>query len=536
LSPARQRRATVPTLLALAVLVGAALAAGLLAYSRFSREDPQPGGRVTEALVVDGPISLVPAFAETPNSRDISGLLYRGLTRTGPDGKPVGELATTWSVDAAAKTFTFHLRRGLRWSDGAPITSEDALYTLSVLQSDADARSAAGQAWSGITATAADQRTVTYSLPQSSAAFLALTSMGLLPAHSLRPRPVTALRQQTDAPSSGPFEVVAADRQHLALDRNPHAFERPYLDGIDLRFYDSRARATEALLNGEVDVFAGMGADDARRARSAVNRRVVVGSTFAYVEVLFNQKTAALGDDHVRRAIGLAIDRQAQLNSTLAGFAGLDDTPIPPSIRWATLVGRSIRLDRAAASRELEAGGWHRQGRSRVKDGQKLELKLTAVDGQPYSSIAAGIERDLAVVGIATTTQNLPPDSVLARLQSHQFEIALTPLDNGPDPDVYVFWHSSQEGPGGFNFSGMPTNLALDQDLEAGRSSADYAARRRSYLDAQKQILDNHAAVFLYTPDSMVGARETVKGIVLPAGGQRYDLVQDWFVNGRRRL
>ena len=125
-----------------ASLLVAVAGGSLLAYSRFSRADPLPGGRVSEALVLDGPITLVPAFAETPNSRDISALLYRGLTRTGADGKPVGELARNWSVDPSAKVFTFHLRPGLRWSDGAPLTSDDALYTLSVLQSDADARSA----------------------------------------------------------------------------------------------------------------------------------------------------------------------------------------------------------------------------------------------------------------------------------------------------------------------------------------------------------------------------------------------------------
>jgi peptide/nickel transport system substrate-binding protein len=534
MTPVRRRRARVPALVAL--LVALLAGSGALAYSRLSRVDPQPGGRVTEALVVDGPISLVPAFAETPNSRDLSGLLYRGLTRTGPDGKAVGELARNWTVDASARTFTFHLRAGLRWSDGAPITSEDALYTLSVLQSDADARSVAGQAWSGISATASDPLTVTYSLPQSSAAFLALTAGGLLPEHSLKPRPVKSLRQVTDAPTSGPFQVAVADLQHISLDRNPHAFEPPFLDGLDIRFYDSRGRATQALLNGEVDVFAGLGTDDARKVGSAVNRRVIAGGSFSYAELLFNQRNGALADDHVRRAIGLAIDRRAQLTGTLGGFAVRDDSPIPPAIRWATLTDHSVKLDRSAAERELEAAGWHRRGQLRFKEGRKLQLRLTTEDTSPYSAVAAGIERDLAAVGISTTTQNLSPDAVLPRLQSHQFDMALTALDNGPDPDIYVFWHSSQAGPGGFNFSGMPPNAALDKDLETGRSTADYNARRKAYLDAQKLIFDDHAAVFLYSPNSTVGARDTVKGIALPAGGQRYDLVQGWFVNGRRRL
>jgi len=154
MTPRRQQRAVAPAVAALVAVLVAGLVGGVAVLGGLGREQALSGGVVREALVVDGPMTLVPPFAETPNSRDVSGLLYRGLTRTGPDARPVGELARDWNVDAGARTFTFHLRKGLRWSDGAPITSADALYTLSILQSDADARSSTGQAWSGISATA----------------------------------------------------------------------------------------------------------------------------------------------------------------------------------------------------------------------------------------------------------------------------------------------------------------------------------------------------------------------------------------------
>ena len=536
MTASRRRRAGLPALAAVALLLVALTAAGLFGFNRLAPSQPQRGGRVNEALVVDGPLIMVPAFAETPNSRDVSGLLYRGLTRTGADAKPVGELARSWTVDSAARTFTFHLRSGLRWSDGAPITSADAVYTLSVLQSDADARSTAGQAWAGITATAPDALTITYSLPQSSPAFLTLTNIGLLPEHSLQPRAIKTLRSATDAPTSGPFMVAVSAHDHVLLRRNRHAFETPWIDELDLRLYDSRAGAVQALLAGDVDLYAGLNPEDARRVEGAVNRRVVRGSTFAYAELLFNQKVEVLGDDHVRKAVGLAVNRDAVLRSALGGYAAIDDTPVPPAVRWAVLPGRQLAFDRAAAARELDAAGWKLQGQARSKDGKALKLKLTTPEGQPYSSVAAAIERDLAAVGIATTTQGLGQEALLSQLQSHQFEMALTALDNGPDPDIYVFWHSSQAGPGGFNFSGMAANETLDKALEDGRATADYARRRTAYLAAQRQVLGAHAAVFMYTPQALVGARDVVQGVVLPAGGQRYDMVQGWFVNSRRSL
>lgn len=536
MTPPRQRRASWPGLAVLVAVLGAALGGGVLAVVGLGREVPAAGGHVREALVVDGPLTLVPAFAETPNSRDVSGLLYRGLTRPGPDAKPIGELAQGWTIDAGATTFTFHLRRGLRWSDGAPLTSADALFTLSVLQSDADAKSATGQAWAGISATAPDDLTVVYSLPQSGAAFLALTNIGLLPEHALKPRAITSLRQVTDAPTSGPFRVARAFRDHLELERNPHAFERPNLDSLELRLYDSRDRAVQALVDGEVDVFGAMTAAEARRVSQAMNRRVISGSTFAYAELLFNQKTDALADTHVRGAIAQAIDRRAILDQVLAGYARAADTPVPPAISWAALRTEGPRLDLGAAGRQLDSAGWKRQGKWRMKDGHRLQLRIATADAEPYTSVVAAIERDLGRLGIVTTTQARSPESLLSLLESRQFELALTPVDNGPDPDIYVFWHSSQAGPGGFNFSGMAKSDALDKDLEEGRSTPDYGQRRKAYLDAQQAILGAQAAVFLYTPESLVGARDTVKGIALPAGGERYDLVQGWYVNSTRRL
>ncbi|MFN2462599.1 MAG: ABC transporter substrate-binding protein [Candidatus Dormibacteria bacterium] len=537
MTPRRRRGAVLPALAISGLFLALAAGVFLLVFNFIARLQPDRGGRLSEALVVDGPMTVLPAFAETPNSRDVGGLLYRGLTRTGGDGKPVGELARSWEVDAAAKTFTFHLRPGLRWSDGAPLTSADAIYTLAVLQSDAGARSSAGQAWGGVTAAALDKSTIRYSLPQPSPAFLALTAIGLLPQHALQPRPVNSLRTITDAPTSGPFSVASAGREHLLLARNHHAFEQPFLDELDLRLYGSRGRALQALLDGEVDLMAGLNPVEARRVEGTVNRRVVTGRTFAYAELLLNERVRALADDHVRRAIGLALDRQGLIAGPLGGYAKPDYGPIPPAVTWAALPARAQPANRAAAARALEEAGWVGSGaKPRSRDGETLRLKVLAPSGAPYAEVAARISRELAAVGIAASVQSLPPEALLTRLQSHQYDLALTALDNGPDPDIYVFWHSSQAGPGGFNFSGMAANAALDKDLEDGRATADYALRRTSYVDAQKLIDAAHAAVFLYSPFSLAGLRDSVGGVTLPTGGQRYDRAQDWFVRSHRHF
>ena len=198
-----------------------------------------PAGSSRRGVIVDGPLSLLPPFATTQNSRDVAGLLFLGLTRPAADGRPEPALASAWEVDAPATTYTFHLRHGLLWSNGSPITSADATFTLSVLQSDQLRGSPAGDAWQGITATAPDATTIVYKLPSASAGFPALAASGLLPNKTLSGRPAAQLRDTLDAPTSGAFKVARVDRDIIHLQRNRRSPQPSLLDGIDIRLFTS---------------------------------------------------------------------------------------------------------------------------------------------------------------------------------------------------------------------------------------------------------------------------------------------------------
>jgi peptide/nickel transport system substrate-binding protein len=531
--------------LAASLLVVLVVLASVGLYFARSKEAPARGGVLTEGIVIDlssggGGFSLLPAFAEVPPSRDVAGLLYRGLTRTGPDGRPQPELATKWEVDAGVKVFTFHLRKGLRWSDGVPLTSADAVYTLGVLQDASLAQTQAGRAWGGITVAAPDPLTVVYTLPAPSAGFVNLTRIGLLPQHFLKPRPVVGMRDTADAPTSGPFRIDHVERDRVVLRRSARSFEPAWLDGIDLKLFTSTNAAVQALVTGDIDTFAGLMTSDAARVSSTLNRRVLRAGTFAYSELLFNQKQPILADVAVRKAISQAVDRRRAIANSLQGFGRLDGSPIPPTISWAAAPDSGIALNRAAAAKAMDAAGWKQPslGAVRVnKDGSPLELKLAAVDLDPYNAVATQAVSDLRAVGIRAKLSLLSGQQLLAQLQARNFDMVLTALDNGPDPDIYVFWHSSQAVTGGFNFSGMPKDAFLDKDLEDGRFNYDLKTRKTAYLDAQKILRQDVAAGFLFSPDFLIGFNNRVKGVRLnPAmeSSGRYDFVSEWYVESQR--
>ena len=537
-------RARVPRRVLAAVLLPIpVLATAVGLYLARTHDVPLRGGVISEGIVIDvsngNGFSLLPAFADAPPARDVAALLYRGLTGTGPDGRPRPELATKWEVDAGVKTFTFHLRPGLKWSDGVALTSADALYTLRVLQDAALGQTQVGQAWSGVTASAPDPLTMVYSLPAPSAGFVNLTRTGLLPEHTLKPRPVASLRDATDAPTSGPFRVDSVARDLVALRRNSHSFEPPWLDGIDLRLFTNTGAAVQAFLAGDIDALAGLSSSDGSRLGSAINRRLLSAGSFAYTELLFNQKRAALSQVQVRSAINQVVDRGGLVQGQLKGFGRPDGSPIPPTISWAAAPRQGLGPDPSAASKTLDDAGWKRPGagKTRQKDGVELQLQLVAPTMETYSSVARSIAADLTAVGVGVKLHLVSDADLLAQLQARNFDMALTALDNGPDPDIYVLWHSSQSVAGGFNFSGMPADAFLDKDLEDGRFNHDIKTRKAAYLDAQKILRANLPAVFLYSPDLLVAFNNRVSGVRLnPAmeSSGRYDFVSSWYVNTQR--
>ena len=545
--PRRPRRRSGAAVVVILVMLAALfiLAVSGLYFFR-TREAPVRGGILTEGIVIDsgtgsrgGGFSLLPGFADAPPSRDVAGLLYPGLTRTGPDGRPLPRLASKWEVDPGVKTFTFHLRPGLKWSDGAAITASDAVYTLGVVQNPSLAQTQVGEAWGGITVAAPDALTVVYTLPSPSAGFVNLTRLGILPEHVLKPRPMAALRDTTDAPTSGPFRVDHVERDRVILRRNVHTSEPAWLDGIDLRLFNSSSAAVEALLAGDIDSFAGLSPGDASRVSSALNERLFRSGSFAYAEILFNQQQATLADPSVRRAISWAVDRRRQIEGPLHAFARLDGSPIPPTISWAAAPETGTVYDRRAAARSLDAAGWKqpRPGATRQKDGADLALALAAEDLDPYSEVAHQVVSDLAGVGMRVKLSLVPSQQLVALLQGRRFDMVLTALDNGPDPDIYVLWHSSQTVAGGFNFSGMAMDPVLDKDLEDGRFNYDVKKRRAAYIDAQKILRQDAAADFLFCPDILVGYNKRVKGVRFNAAmdrAGRYAFVSEWYLQSRR--
>jgi len=536
------RRRVLLALGAGALLVSAAILAEVFRSELAAPEKPRPGGQYIEGVV--GRLgSFNPLFAQgDANALDVDALLFEPLIRVQSSGRVDRVLAASWEISPDQRNYTFALRPDARWSDGAALTADDVLFTVRTVQDPDYPGVFLGTSWKDIVATAIDAQHVRFGLPGKNASFPAtLAQLDILPAHALAGVPVSQIANSpfgTHPVGTGPFRVRDRLPDGVILERNPFSRLRPWIDRMQVRTFPDEASALHALDRHEIDGVANLSPDGAAQARRLSQVTVLSAATYRYLEVLFNLKADVpyFQDKQVRRAMVMAINRRAIIDTLVGGQARPADGPIPSAITWAyDPAAGSPDYDPAGAAQLLDQAGWTLQSDIRSKGTVQLHVQLVvARDVTPFEQVAQSISQDLGRVGIQADVVSVTADDLIRTyLNPRAFQLALTAFDNGPDPDVYAFWHSSQAKPGGFNFVGMKRNVFIDQDLEKGRADTDPAVRAAQYRDLQQLFAQEVPAVYLYSPNFYFAVSRRIRGVHLdPAveSPDRFAHVSEWYI------
>ena len=535
------RRGLLTALVGVPLLVLVSILALVFRGVILAPEAPRPGGTFVEGVV--GQLgSLNPMFGEaTAGPNDLDALLFEPLVRVLPSGAIQGRLASKWDVSPDGRSYVFTLRPNARWSDGTPVNADDIVFTVRTVQDPQFPGALINQSWKDIITTAIDAGHVRFALPGHNAGFLAsLELLDVVPSHLLAGKTVGELASASpnlNPVGTGPFRLAANLGDRIQLERNPYAWRRPWLDSMTIRSFPSQAAALDALDRGQIDGLANLTPSGAAQERANTQVRVLAASTYQYGELLFNLKTDEpyFQDVRVRQAVARAIDRSAIIRDVLGGQAVPDDSPIPRSIGWAyDSAAQQPPYDPIGAAKLLDDAGWTLVSGIRTKGTTTLSFGLTVSgDVPPYERVAAKVARQLAQVGIVAEVRPVTTASLIHDyLNPRTFDMTLTAFDNGPDPDVYSFWHSSQAHTGGFNFGGMKKNVFIDGDLEEGRATLDLTARAKAYATFQEDFAKEIPAVFLYSPRYVMAVNRRIHGVRLDSAieaEERYAYVSDWY-------
>jgi peptide/nickel transport system substrate-binding protein len=509
-------------------------------------EVPAYGGRYVEA-VVGTPWRINPLYiAFNEVDKDLTSLVFSGLTKIGPDGRPLPDLAEVWEVSADARVYTFYLREDVTWHDGAPFSADDVIFTWEALRDpEFKGEPSLNQFWQQVECTKLDKFTVRCELPEPFSPFPVHAAIGVLPHHLLGDLSAEGLFLSpfNEQPiGTGPFMLEDLDDEHAILESN-HAYyeKRPFIDEIELRFFSDYSEAVAALHQGQAQgLLLGSEASDEDLAQlqemGELNQAASLRNS--YTILFLNTRVQTLQDKWVRQAMLYALDREGLVAELMDGRAEPADSPIVPGTWAYSADARSYSYDPQRARSILEEHGWELNERG-VMQKDDLELRVTLLADTDANRVAIGqrIAEYLQAIGVDASVEPqggtaLVQDCILPR----RFEAVVYGWDQGPDPDPYAAWHSSQMREHGLNLSGY-SHYRLDRVLSEARQTHDIDRRMVLYREFQQIFAEQVPSIPLLYPVCNYFVDKSVQGIglgVLFDPASRFANVDEWYVKTKR--
>jgi peptide/nickel transport system substrate-binding protein len=489
-----------------------------------NRGAEEPG--TVNFLIESMPANLDPRIGTDAQSQHLDGLIFDSLLAHDAQMNIVADLAERWEARDPL-TYVFHLRQGVKFHDGRPLSSADVKFTFDSIL-DGTVKTPKRGAFRMVTAVEApDDSTVVFHLREPYASFLwnlTRPGVGIVPRGSgpeIAQKPI----------GTGPFQFVdAITDQEIALQRNPSYFGdageaagvRGNVERVRFRIVpDALVRALE-LRKGSADVAINSLSPD-MVVTLAKERGIVAdeqpGTTIAYVG--FNLEDPVLSHREVRQALAYATDRATLIKYLMRGQARAAASLLPPN-HWAYDPNvRQYDFDPGRAEQLLDAAGFKR-GAGGVRF--RLEFKTST---EEYSRLLSeAIADEWQRVGVAVELRPLEFATFYADLQRGSFQVSAQRWVGGNnDPDIFESVFSSKKIPPNGSNRGHYRNPKLDALIDQARMEMDRERRKALLWEIQGIVAEDEPYINLWYPDNVCVHRERLTDIVIPPAGD-YDFIE----------
>ncbi len=511
----------------LGIIFGACLGAKIL---------PAQGGTYKEGLF-GYPRYLNPVLSHTNDvDRDIVSLVYSGLMKFDSDGNLIPDIAENFEITNNGKIYDFYLRKNVFWHDGEPLTVDDIIYTISIIQ-DAQYNSPLRFNWEGVAAEKINDWQIRFKLKSPYAPFLANTTLGIVPKHiweKVNYEKFALAKENLFPVGTGPFKLTKIKKsnqgsiEEIILTRNENYYlKSAYLENVIFRFYSSEEELITALAKNKVD---GIGLSSSFR-KNSVNHvekyNIFYPFLPRYFAVFFNQEqNSSLSNKNLRTALAYSVNKDEIIKEIFSGEALKINSPLLPYFskdKPEPLEEYEYNLDKAKEYMN--------------KIAQNVKLTITVPDMPELKQTAEIIQKNWSILGVEVKISPVPLDKIIDEIiRPRDYEAILFGQVLGLDPDPFSFWHSSQKRDPGLNLS-LYSNKNVDMALEKARYEIDLEKRIVLLQDFQKEINKDIPAIFLYSPKYLFIVKKNIKGIKtnkinLPAN--RFANVEEWYIKTRR--
>lgn len=509
---------------------------------------PRAGGTLVVRLAAEPPSLDQLTDSDQLTTWMLDRKVYQGLARVDGAGAPdyplEPELAESWDVSPDGQTFTFHLRHGVRWHDGAPFTGQDVVATLAKIR-DPSVRAMHFRSYfedlEDVRTLPGDDLTVVvrYRKPY----FLAFRSFATLPIYPKHLLDVSGDLLQAPLHrhpvGTGPFKFESwqtADKR-LSFVRNEDYWGRKaWLDRVVYRFVPDATVAFQLLQKGEFDLFTVLQPQAWVKEMPTVESLVRDYRRVRFFDVNYswigwNNARPFFADRRVRLAMTYAMDRAGMLRNFIYGTDRVTTCHFYPESSACDHTLEPRPYDPAKAAALLDEAGWvdHDGDGLRDKDGQSAKFTFLIVSSSVFfGKLTPYFQQEMRKLGVEMEIKKVEWALYLDMVRRHDFD-ACGMLWGNTDvqEDPFTIWHSSQSRLGSNYIS--YANPEADRLIEAARAELDDGRRNALYRRLGRLLYDDGPYTFLYNRPTLDAVKRHVRG--LRPQVPWYDLEDVWLAD-----
>ena len=466
---------------------------------------------ITVGIAQDLDESLDPHKAVAAGTKEVMFNVFEGLMKPTPEGDLIPAVAEKYEISDDQLTYTFTIRDGIKFHNGDPVTAEDVGESLARCKNGGDGIFEV-EAFSNIQhMETADSRSISITLGEPDSEFLSYLTAAVLPA---------GYDGQDTAPvGTGPFKFVSrAAQDNIVLERfDDYWGEKAYLDKVTYKIIENADSILMSLQSGAVDLFAHLTSTQVAQLGDDFN---IEEGTMNLVQAMYlNNAVAPFDDVRVRQALCYAIDRQQILDLAFDGYGSLIGSSMYPAFGkyFDDSLTNYYTYDVEKAKALLADAGY--------PDGFAMTITVPS-NYQPHLDTAQVIVEQLKQVGITAeilpvTWESWLNDTYMGR----QFQATVVGVDASTMTARALLERFTSTADNNFiNYN----NAEYDAIFQAALAAADDAAQTAAYKQAEANLTENAANVYIQDLADLVAIRKGLTGVrfypiyVLDLSGIRY--------------
>jgi len=509
----------------LVLLVSLTMLVGLTACGQSQQQAASAGKTFTFALSSDV-VGLDPANVTDGNSLYVTHQIFETLLNYAPTNTNlVPGLATSWDNSPDGKTWTLHLRQGVKFQDGTDFNAQAVKFDFDRMRLKDNPYRYDGNfayyesmfgGFPGVISDvqAVDDNTVKFVLTKPFAPFLADLAMPTFAIASPAAIKKYGADFMKNPVGTGPFTFVSWEKgQKVTLKRNDNYWgPKPALSQVVFQDIPDNSARLMALKSGSIDAMIGLNPDDYKTVKADPNLQILLRAPNNVGYLAMNNLHKPFDNVKVRQAVAYAIDKKAIADAFYAGLGQVATNPMPPTLWGFNKDVQGYPYDPAKAKELLKEAGF--------PNGFSTTLWAMPV-ARPYmpqpTEIAQAIQTDLAKVGIQAKIVTYDWATYLAKGENGEHDMYLLGWtgDNGdPDDFLYVLLGKDNATKGSATNVSFYQNDQVNNLLKQAQTVSDQSQRAALYEQAETIINQDEPMVpLVYSQDAVI-AKKTVKNLI----------------------